>query len=86
MAIETKCICKPYEELSQEIASNYRFLTFDEAVAIASGFSSCCAYRLHSAEFSIAHPNISYEMDLWRQELHREVAGRGLRSVANCFE
>ena len=36
MALEMKCVCKLYEEDSQEITSNYRFLTLEEAVAIAS--------------------------------------------------
>ena len=86
MALEMKCICKPYEEDSQEIASNYRFLTLEETVAIASGFSSCCAYTLHSTEFSIANPDVSYTIELWTQELHREVAGGGLPSVVDCLE
>lgn len=86
MALKMKCICKPYEEDSQEIASNYRFLTLEETVAIASGFSSCCAYRLHSKEFRIANPDVGYTIDLWEQELHREVAGGGLPSVADCLK
>ena len=64
MALEMKCICQPYEEKSQEIASNYRFLTLEEVVAIVSGFSSCCAYKLHSTEFSIANPDVSYTIEL----------------------
>jgi hypothetical protein len=80
-----KCIC-PYQDSSNEIASNYPFFKLEEAAAVASGYSPCCAYWRKNKEFRYHSQDACDEMDRWEQVLRRAVAGGELASKANRLE
>jgi hypothetical protein len=80
-----KCIC-PYQDSSNKIASNYTAFTLEEAAAVASGYSPCCTHWRKNKEFRYHTKDLCDVMDLWEQELHREVASGRLVSIANHLE
>ena len=73
------CIC-PHADSSNEIVNNAKYLTLDQAAAVASGYFPCCGYWAKSKEFIHANPNMANEISLWHQQLQQEVASGELRS------
>ena len=85
MALKMKCIC-PYQDSSNEIASNYPFFKLEEAAAVASGYSPCCTHWRKNKEFRDRTKDLCDEMDHWQQVLHREVASGRLESIENRLQ
>lgn len=80
-----KCLC-PFEGPDTEITKQYPFLTVAEAAAVASGYSPCCTYWRNSKDFINIYQNQIEEMDLWEQELYREVACGKLQSIRDRLD